>query len=432
MLAVSQEAKPVVFNGNGAEINSFHIAQQQLDNVAERLNLDPGIHARLRQPKRTLEVAIPTKMDDGSVKVFTGYRVQHSLDRGPAKGGLRYHPDVTLDEVKALSMWMTWKSAVVDIPFGGGKGGIIVDPKQLSKGEIERMTRRFAIELAPIIGPEMDIPAPDVNTTPQIMGWFMDGYSSLMGRRVTAIVTGKPLEVGGSLGRTEATGRGVTISVREVARRMNLDLQAAPAVIQGFGNVGRYAAALLQQECGVKVVAVSDTSGGVYNARGLNVADLVRLKEEGGRVVDYKDGDRLSNEELLELPCTVLIPSALENQITAQNADRIQAKLMAEGANGPTTPAADAILHERGIVNVPDILANAGGVTVSYFEWQQGLRHEYWTLEEVNAKLERFMSRAVATVWDKCQQERVDMRMAAYMVAVRRVADAIHNCGTAY
>ncbi len=431
MLAVSnqQVASPTATH---PDLNPFHIAQQQLDNVADRLHLDPGIHARLRQPKRTLEVAIPTKMDDGTVKVFTGYRVQHSLDRGPAKGGLRYHPDVTLDEVKALSMWMTWKSAVVDIPFGGGKGGIIVDPKQLSKGEIERMTRRFAIELAPIIGPEMDIPAPDVNTTAQIMGWFMDGYSSLMGRRVTAIVTGKPLEVGGSLGRTEATGRGVTISVREVARRMNLDLQGAPTAIQGFGNVGRYAAALLEQECGTKTVAVSDTSGGVYNPRGLNVADLVRLKEEGGRVIDYIDGDRLTNAELLELPCTVLIPSAMENQITALNAGRIQAKLMAEGANGPTTPAADAILHERGIVNVPDILANAGGVTVSYFEWQQGLRHEYWTLDEVNAKLERYMSRAVANVWDRSLQENVDMRMAAYMVAVRRVADAIQNCGTAY
>lgn len=431
MIAVSPQ-QASVSSATHAYINPFHIAQQQLDNVAERLQLDPGIHARLRQPKRTLEVAIPTKMDDGSVRVFTGYRVQHSLDRGPAKGGLRYHPDVTLDEVKALSMWMTWKSAVLDIPFGGGKGGIIVDPKQLSKGEIERMTRRFAIELAPIIGPELDIPAPDVNTTPQIMGWFMDGYSSLIGHRITAIVTGKPLAVGGSLGRTEATGRGVTISVREVARRMNLDLQDAPTVIQGFGNVGRYAALLLEEECGANVVAVSDTSGGVYNPRGLNVADLVRLKEDGGRVVDYKDGDRLTNEELLELPCTVLIPSALENQITERNAGRIQAKLMAEGANGPTTPKADAILYERGIVNVPDILANAGGVTVSYFEWQQGLRHEYWTLDEVNAKLEKYMSRAVAQVWDRSRQENVDMRMSAYMLAVGRVADAIHNCGTAY
>lgn len=294
------------------------------------------------------------------------------------------------------------------------------------------MTRRFAIELAPIIGPELDIPAPDVNTTPQIMGWFMDGYSSLMGHRVTAIVTGKPLEVGGSLGRTEATGRGVMISVREVARRMNLDLAGAPVVIQGFGNVGRFAAALLQLNHGTKTIAVSDTSGGIYNPHGLNVADLIRIKEDGGRVTDYKDADRVSNEELLELPCTVLIPSALENQITERNAGRIQAKLMAEGANGPTTPEADAILHERGIVNVPDILANAGGVTVSYFEWQQGLRHEYWTLDEVNCKLEQFQSRAVANVWERAQQEQIDMRMAAYMVAVRRVADAIQNCGTAY
>lgn len=431
MIAVSPQQASVL-DATHAYINPFHIAQQQLDNVAERLHLDPGIHARLRQPKRTLEVAIPTKMDDGSVRVFTGYRVQHSLDRGPAKGGLRYHPDVTLDEVKALSMWMTWKSAVLDIPFGGGKGGIIVDPKQLSKGEIERMTRRFAIELAPIIGPELDIPAPDVNTTPQIMGWFMDGYSSLIGHRITAIVTGKPLEVGGSLGRTEATGRGVMISLREVARRMNLDLAGAQTVIQGFGNVGRYAATLLEQDHGTKTVAVSDTSGGVYNPHGLDVAELIRMKERGGRVVDYRDGDHITNEELLELPCTVLIPSALENQITERNADRIRAKLMAEGANGPTTPKADAILHERGIVNVPDILANAGGVTVSYFEWQQGLRHEYWTLDEVNAKLEKYMSRAVANVWDLHERENVDMRTAAYMVAVSRVAAAIENCGTAY
>ncbi|HXF63659.1 MAG TPA: Glu/Leu/Phe/Val dehydrogenase [Caldilineaceae bacterium] len=412
-------------------LNPWVMAQQQLDAVAERLRLEPSVHARLRQPHRALEVAVPTRMDDGSVRVFTGYRVQHSMDRGPAKGGLRFHPDVTLDEVKALAMWMTWKCAVVNIPYGGAKGGISVDPKQLSKGELERMTRRFAIELAPIIGPEVDIPAPDVNTTPEIMGWFMDAYSGLAGRRTPAIVTGKPLEVGGSLGRTEATGRGVTISVREVAKSMGLPLQNEPLVVQGFGNVGRYAAALLEADCGMRTVAVSDTSGGVYNPHGLRLAELIRIKEQGGRVSDYPDGDRVSNAELLELPCTVLVPSALEGQINESNAGRIHARLMAEGANGPTTPAADQILHERGIVNVPDILANAGGVTVSFFEWQQGLRHEYWTLEEVNRRLEAIMSRAVAEVWATYQAQAVDMRQAAYMVAVRRVADAVRACGVA-
>jgi glutamate dehydrogenase (NAD(P)+) len=414
------------------DLNPFHIAQQQLDRVAERMHLDHEIHLRLRRPRRALEVAIPTRMDDGSMRVFTGYRVQHSLDRGPAKGGIRYHQDVTLDEVKALSMWMTWKCAVVGIPYGGAKGGIVVNPKELSPSELERMTRRFAIEIAPIIGPEVDIPAPDVNTTPQIMGWFMDAYSNLVGHRVPAIVTGKPLEVGGSLGRTEATGRGVMIAVREVAKRMPLDLCGAAVVVQGFGNVGRYAAALLEQTCGTRTVAVSDTSGAVYNPRGLNVSDLVRIKEEGGRVVDYAEAERITNAELLELPCTVLVPSALESQITEDNAGRIQAKLIAEGANGPTTPAADAILYSRGIVNVPDILANAGGVTVSYFEWLQGMRHEYWSLEEVNQRLETVMSRAVAQVWRTYEDhEAADMRLAAYMVAVRRVADAIRASGCA-
>jgi glutamate dehydrogenase (NAD(P)+) len=405
------------------------VAQQQLDNVAAKIALEPSIHARLRQPRRALEVSIPVTMDDGSVRIYTGYRVQHSLDRGPAKGGLRYHQDVTLDEVRALSMWMTWKCAVVNVPYGGAKGGICVDPKQLSKAELERMTRRFAVELAPIIGPEVDIPAPDVNTTPQIMGWFMDAYSNLMGRRVPAIVTGKPLEVGGSLGRTEATGRGVTIAVREVAKRMGLGLAGETVAVQGFGNVGQYAAALLEGECETRTVAVSDSSGGIYNPHGLNVRQLMRIKQTGGRVTDYADAERVTQAELLELPCTVLLPCALENEITEEAAGRIRAKLVAEGANGPTTPEADAVLRERGIVNIPDILANAGGVTVSYFEWQQGLRHESWTLAEVNQRLEQFMSRAVDRVWTVHLQEETDMRLAAYIVAVRRVADAIRANG---
>jgi len=413
------------------ELNPWDVARQQLDRVADRVNLEDGIRARLRQPRRVIEVAVPTRMDDGRVEVFTGYRVQHSLDRGPAKGGLRYHPQVTLDEVKALSMWMTWKCAVVNIPYGGAKGGITCDPKQMSRWEIERMTRRFVAEIAPIIGTEVDIPAPDVNTTPQIMGWFMDAYSNLVGRRTPAIVTGKPLDAGGSEGRTEATGRGVMISVQEVSRRIHLNLEGARVVVQGFGNVGQYAADLLGQENGTRTIAVSDSSGGIYNPRGLDVTQLRRIKDDGGRGIDYADGDRLSNQELLELPCEVLVPAALENQITAANADRIQARIVAEGANGPTTPEADAILRDKGIVGIPDILANAGGVTTSYFEWLQGLRHEYWPREQVITRLEETMRRATAQVWDVYAAERVDMRLAAYMVAVRRVASAIRVSGIA-
>ena len=374
---------------------------------------------------------MPTCMDDGSVQVFTGYRVQHNLDRGPGKGGLRYHPEVTLDEVKALSMWMTWKCAVVDIPYGGAKGGITCNPKSMSKAEIERMTRRFVMEIAPVIGPEVDIPAPDVNTTPQVMGWFMDAYSNLCGKRTPAIVTGKPLELGGSQGRVEATGRGVMVATREVARRINLDLGGARVVVQGFGNVGQYAADLLGQEDGTRTIAVSDSSGGVYNPRGLDVALLRRIKDEGGRVTDYADADPISNADLLELECEVLVPSALENQITAANADRIRARLVAEGANGPTTPDADRILAERGIIGIPDILANAGGVTTSYFEWLQGLHHEFWTRDEVVDRLEATIRKATAQVWDVAQREEVNMRTAAYMVAVGRVAAAIQYSGLA-
>jgi glutamate dehydrogenase (NAD(P)+) len=411
--------------------NPWDTARQQLDRVADRIELDAGIHARLRQPRRLMEVAVPTRMDDGSTQVFTGYRVQHSLDRGPGKGGLRFHPDVTMDEVKALAMWMTWKCAVVNIPYGGAKGGITCNPKQMSVYEIERMTRRFVAEIAPIIGPETDIPAPDVNTTPQIMGWFMDAYSNLVGKRTPSIVTGKPLDAGGSEGRTEATGRGVMISVQETSRRINLNLEGARVVVQGFGNVGQYAADLLESENGTITVAASDSSGGVYNAEGLDVQQLRRLKDEGRQVTDYTEGDRVSNEELLEIECEILIPSALENQITANNAQRIHAKIVAEGANGPTTPEADQILHDRGIIGIPDILANAGGVTTSYFEWLQGMRHEYWPRHKVIHRLEETMRRATTEVWDVYNAEKVDMRLAAYMVAVRRVANAIRSAGVA-
>lgn len=420
---LSQEAK--------AAVNPWDTARRQLDIVAERIGLEAGIHNRLRHPRRLIEVSVPTRMDDGSVHVFTGYRVQHSLDRGPGKGGIRYHPDVTMDEVKALAMWMTWKCAVVNIPYGGAKGGITCNPKEMSAGEIERMTRRFVTEIAPIIGPEVDIPAPDVNTTPQIMGWFMDAYSTLVGKRTPAVVTGKPMEIGGSEGRPEATGRGVMITVQEVSRRINLPLDGARVVVQGFGNVGQYAADLLGEENNTLTVAVSDSSGGIYNPKGLDVRQLRHLKHEGGQVTDYPDGDRLTNEELLELPCDILVPSALENQITEQNADRIHAKLIAEGANGPTTPEADLILHERGIVNIPDILANAGGVTTSYFEWLQGMRQEYWVRGKVINRLEETMRRATSEVWDVYCTEKVDMRLAAYIVAVRRVANAIRASGCA-
>lgn len=416
---------------HAAETNPWEMACRQLDQVAERLGLDDGLHARLRKPKRVVEVSVPTLMDDGRVEVFTGYRVQHNLDRGPGKGGLRYHPDVTLDEVKALSMWMTWKSAVVDIPYGGAKGGITCNPKTMSKGEIERMTRRFVQEIAPIIGPEVDIPAPDVNTTPQVMGWFMDAYSNLCGKRTPSIVTGKPLELGGSEGRVEATGRGVMVSVREVAQRINLDLSGARVVVQGFGNVGQYAADLMEQEDGTRTIAVSDSSGGIYNPRGLDVAALRRIKDNGGRVIDYTDADRVNNAELLALECEVLVPSALENQLTEANADQVNARVVAEGANGPTTPEADAIFAARGIVGIPDVLANAGGVTTSYFEWLQGLHHEYWTRDRVIVRLEETIRRATANVWDVAQREKVDMRTAAYMVAVGRVAAAIRLSGLA-
>lgn len=411
--------------------NPWDTARRQLDTVAEYLGLEAGIHARLRQPRRLMEVAVPTQMDDGSMQVFTGYRVQHSLDRGPGKGGLRFHPDVTIDEVKALAMWMTWKCAVVNIPYGGAKGGITCNPKQMSLGEIERMTRRFVAEIAPIIGPETDIPAPDVNTTPQIMGWFMDAYSNLVGKRTPSIVTGKPLEVGGSEGRTEATGRGVMLCVQEVSRKINLPLEGARVVVQGFGNVGQYAAELLGEENSTVTLAVSDSSGGIYNSNGLDIRQLLRWKREGRQLADYPEGERVSNEELLEIPCEVLIPSALENQITANNASRIQTKLIAEGANGPITPEADQILHDRGIVGIPDILANAGGVTTSYFEWLQGMRHEYWTRREVIGRLEDTMRRATAEVWEVYELKKVDMRLAAYLVAVRRVASAVRAAGVA-
>ncbi|MBI4201492.1 MAG: Glu/Leu/Phe/Val dehydrogenase [Chloroflexi bacterium] len=396
----------------------------QFNAVADRLGLDDGMRALLAMPKRELTTNFPVKMDDGSVRVFTGYRTQHNLARGPAKGGIRYHPQVSLSEVRALAMWMTWKCAVVNIPYGGAKGGVAVDPKALSQGELERLTRRYASEISLIIGPHSDIPAPDVNTNARVMSWILDTYSMNVGFSVPGVVTGKPVELGGSQGREEATGRGVAIVAREAMQLMGKPLQGARVVIQGFGNVGSHAARILHQ-WGSNIIGVSDSSGGVFNPKGLNPSDMEEFRAAGGRYCDYPGNNCITNAELLELPCDILVPAALENQITERNAPSIQAPLIVEGANGPTTPAADAILKERGITVVPDILANAGGVTVSYFEWVQGLEHYFWSLEEVNDKLERIMTHAFNEVAAFSRRESVTMRDAALMLGVQRVVQAV-------
>lgn len=409
--------------------NAWHNALAQLDAVAQKINLEPHIHARLRLPRRSLQVSIPLVRDDGTEHVFTGYRVQHSLDRGPAKGGIRYAEAVEEDEVKALAMWMTWKCAVVSIPYGGAKGGITVNPKTLSLPELERLTRRFTSELVPIIGPEKDIPAPDMGTNAQVMAWMMDAFSNNMGYSVPSVVTGKPLSIGGSAGREEATGRGVAITTREIARRMGLTLAGASVVVQGWGNVGRTTALILAREFKCRVVAVSDANGGYYSPRGLDLEALAATSPSPGVLPADFDAERINNSELLSLPCDILIPAALENQITGQNADDVNAQLIIEAANGPVTPEADAILHRRGITSVPDILANAGGVTVSYFEWVQGRDEYFWSPDEVNARLERIMTNACNEVWSISQREKVDLRMGAYISGVGRVAEAIRARG---
>jgi glutamate dehydrogenase (NAD(P)+) len=404
-------------------INPWAVAQQQFDLAAEKLNLDPGLRQVLREPRRELTVHFPVKMDDGTVRVFTGYRVQHNLGRGPAKGGIRYHQDVSLDEVKALAMWMTWKCAVVGIPYGGGKGGVIVDPKKLSRREVEGLTRRFATEISIIIGPERDIPAPDVNTNAQTMAWIMDTYSMHVGYTVPAVVTGKPISLGGSEGRNEATARGAVYCVVEAARHLNLDLRGATTVVQGFGNAGSIAAQLMVQE-GSTILAVSDSQGGIHNPKGLDIDRVIAWKQEHGTVVGFPGAQFVSNADLLEIPCDVLIPAALENQIRASNAGRINAKIVAEAANGPTTPEADAILYERGVFLIPDILCNAGGVTVSYFEWVQDLNRDHWSEEQVNHKLKEIMVKAFGETLALSQKHGVNMRTGAYLLAVDRVASA--------
>ena len=406
-----------------ARINPWRVAQQQFDLAADRLDLDPGLRRVLREPRRELTVHFPVKMDDGTVQVFTGYRVQHNLGRGPAKGGIRYHQDVSLDEVKALAMWMTWKCAVVGIPFGGGKGGIIVDPKKLSLKEVEALTRRFTTEIEVLIGPERDIPAPDVNTNAQIMAWMMDTYSMHQGHTVPGVVTGKPISLGGSEGRNEATARGTVFCIIEAARHLGLDLSRARVAIQGFGNAGSIAARLIAEE-GATVVAVSDSSGGIHAADGVDVTRVSAWKREHGAVQGFPGAVDVSNDEVLEVECDILIPAALENQITERNAGNIKARIIAEAANGPTTPEADEELHRRGAFMIPDILCNAGGVTVSYFEWVQDLNRDHWTETEVNAKLHAIMTRSFAETLAIAERESCDMRSAAYLLAVQRVADA--------
>jgi len=403
--------------------NPWHVAQQQFDLAADKLNLDPGLRQVLREPRRELHVHFPVKMDDGSVKVYAGYRVQHNLGRGPAKGGIRFHQDVSIDEVKALAMWMTWKCAVVGIPFGGGKGGVIVDPKKLSRRELENLTRRYATEIEVLIGPERDIPAPDVNTNGQTMAWIMDTYSMHVGYTVPGVVTGKPIALGGSEGRNEATARGTVFCVIEAAKHLKINLKTATVVVQGFGNAGSIAARLMVDE-GAKILAVSDSTGGIHSPSGLDINRVIAWKAEHGTVVGFPGAQAVSNAEILEIECDVLIPAALENQITAANAERIHAKIVAEAANGPTTPEADEILFRRGIFMIPDILCNAGGVTVSYFEWVQDLNRDHWSEKVVNEKLLEIMVRAFHETLDIAQREGVHMRLAAYLLAVQRVADA--------
>jgi len=405
-------------------LNPFEVAKKQIDRVGTRLKLDPGILEILKHPKRELTVNFPVKMDDGTVKVFTGFRVQYNDSLGPFKGGIRYHWNVSIDEIRALACWMTWKCSLMGLPYGGAKGGVICNPKEMSKGELERMTRRFASSISIVIGPEKDIPAPDVYTDGQTMAWIMDTISMNAGYSVPGVVTGKPIVIGGSLGRDEATSRGIMYATRECARRIKFALKGIAVAVNGFGNVGYHAARLFFEEQGSKIVAVSDSKGAIYSEKGFDPREVFVHKEKTGSVVGFPGTKRISHEELLELPVDVLIPAALENEITSENAPRIRAKIVVEGANGPTTPEADDILDRRGIYVIPDILANGGGVTVSYFEWVQNLQEFFWAKAEVDQKLEQHMVRAFESVWEMSQKEKIDLRQAAYMVAIGRVVEA--------
>jgi glutamate dehydrogenase (NAD(P)+) len=410
------------------DLNPHRIAQIQFDIAAEYLKLDQGLRQILRSPKRVLEVSIPTKMDNGQVKVFSGFRVQHNVARGPAKGGIRYHPAVTLDEVKALATWMTWKTATVNIPYGGAKGGVICDPKRMSKGELERMTRRFTSEILPIIGPEQDIPAPDVYTDSQTMAWIMDTYSMTKGYSTLGVVTGKPVSIGGSEGRNEATARGCLVVCEEACKIKKINLRGASVAIQGFGNAGSLAAKLFAEKK-ARVVAISDSRGGVFNSRGIDPLKAMRYKERSGTVVGMPGTSRISNDDLLTMKCDILIPAALENSITLNNVDSIKARIVAEAANGPTTPDADIAMHQKGILVIPDVLANAGGVTVSYFEWVQDLQELFWDEDDVNRRLERVMTKAFADVHATASKHNVEMRTGAYILAIERVANAMRTRG---
>ena len=405
------------------QTNPYQIALQQLDHVAGILKLDEGVHGILRMPKRELTVHFPVSMTGGETRMFTGYRVQHNTSRGPAKGGLRFHPDTDLDEVRALAMWMTWKCAVVNIPFGGAKGGVVCDPKALTRAELEDLTRRYTTEISLIIGPDSDIPAPDVGTNGQIMAWLMDTYSVHAGHTVPAVVTGKPVSIGGSEGRVDATGLGVVLVTEQAFRQEGKSLSGATVAVSGFGNVGSAAARLFHKR-GAKVVAVSDVRGGVADAGGLDVPALAAHVGRTGSVVGFPHADAVSLADVLETPCDVLVPAALQGQITGANAGKIRAKRIVEGANGPTTPEADAILKDKGVLLIPDILANAGGVTVSYFEWVQDIQSFFWSEAQVNARLARVMKRAFGEVWAAAEIHRVDLRTAAYVVGVARVAEA--------
>jgi glutamate dehydrogenase (NAD(P)+) len=414
-----------------SELNPFRIAQRQLDDAAEILKLDPAIHELLRWPIRELHVMLPVRMDDGSVKVFPGFRVQYNDSRGPTKGGIRFHPEETIDTVRALAAWMTWKCAVVDIPLGGGKGGVVCDPKSMSQGELERLSRAYIRQVGRILGIEKDVPAPDVYTTPQIMAWMMDEFAFIQGYNEFGMITGKPLPLGGSQGRDDATARGGIYCVREAAKALGLDLKGGTMAIQGYGNAGTFAHKLGNEILGLKTVAVSDSKGGIYKESGLDYKAVMAHKKETGSVVGFPDTRPISNEELLELPVTVLFPSAMENMIRKENAPRVKAKIVAELANGPTTPDADPILHKNGVYVIPDFLCNAGGVTVSYFEMVQNAYDYYWDLPTVHDRLDKKMTAAFHAVHEMAQKYQVHNRLAAYLVAVNRVAEAMRLRGWA-
>ena len=406
-------------------LNPFEIAQKQIKSACDKLNADPAVYEILKNPMRVLEVSFPVKPDDGTVKTFIGYRSQHNNAVGPFKGGLRFHPDVTKDEVKALSTWMTFKCSVAGIPYGGGKGGMAINPKDYSKAELERISKGFAKAISPIIGEKVDIPAPDVNTNGQIMSWMVDAYEEVVGKSTKGVFTGKPLEFGGSLARTEATGYGVNLTAKKALAKLNIDVKGATYAVQGFGNVGFYTAYYAYKD-GAKIVAFSNTDVAIYNENGIDMEAVIKDFEENGRIIENKGyGKDITNAELLELEVDVLAPCALENQITSENADRIKAKVITEGANGPTTPEADEILFKKGIIVIPDILANSGGVVVSYFEWVQNLQSYYWPFEEVQQKEDALLSTAFEDVWNLADEYKVDLRNAAYMKSIERISKAM-------